>query len=167
MGLYIYIEADSLIEIPKDGIKKFLSRLILLPLLPFVPSLLILNVTSIQNEKEKLMIEWKSKCNVSPSNIALRLDSIEEKAKKSRSAYVLINMSLFIFNMSNIRTRKKIRTYHWKVKHLCNWVMPKVSTLSRTARTLVALSTLALFLWRPSENWVHWQWWGAKDQVQV
>ena len=37
---------------------------------------------------------------------------IQEKAKNSRSAYVLINMSLFIFNMSNIRTRKKIRTYH-------------------------------------------------------
>ena len=56
MGLYIFIEADSLIQIPKDGIKKLLSRLILLPLLPFVPSLLILNVTSIQNEKEKLKL---------------------------------------------------------------------------------------------------------------
>ena len=92
MGLYILIEADSLMEIPKDGIKKHLSRLILLPLLPFVPSLLILNVTSIQNEKEKLMIEWKTKPNMSPSSFVIRLESLEDKMKKSLNTSAMLKL---------------------------------------------------------------------------
>ena len=58
--------------------------------MPFVPCLLNLKATIISNEKEKIMMEWKSAPATSPSNIASRLNSFEAKVNKSLHTFATL-----------------------------------------------------------------------------
>ena len=92
MGLYIFIEADSLLSVPEKGLRKIIMLFILLPLMPFVPSLLILKATAISKEKENLLMEWKSAQVTSPSNIASRLNFFETKVDKSLHTFATLKL---------------------------------------------------------------------------
>ena len=84
----------------------------LLTVVSHIDALLVAKTTSVSQSLQCQNFDSTWYDHITYSEETFASPNIQEKAKKSRSAYVLINMSLFIFNMSNIRTRKKIRTYH-------------------------------------------------------
>jgi hypothetical protein len=92
MGFYIANRADRMFKLPEHFLKMMFTRCILFILTPFVPCLVILKVTSIRLEKEKLINNWRTSSTQSPTTVAMTVIKYEKRIGNTCHTYAMLKL---------------------------------------------------------------------------